>query len=200
MEFLIRAIIDLSQFVYICGLKSSILKRRIVAILLLFSLVAPIAATFTILHFQRIRIRRMVKQQILSGIDRENLVLLKFSEEESQTKLSWKHSKEFAYNNRMYDVVETETRGDTTFYWCHEDKKETRLDRKLDELLASALGKSPQKKKNQQRLTHFFSSLYFEQLPRWKPVNVANNLVTTPYTNNFHNIFYPPPVPPPETA
>ncbi len=55
------------------------------------------------------------------------MVRLKFSKTEITTKLNWKHSKEFEFNNQMYDVVDKVVTRDSIRYWCWWDFKETEI-------------------------------------------------------------------------
>jgi hypothetical protein len=174
------------------------MKGKAIGIFLLICLVAPIVVTFTFLHYQKKQVRKEVKHQIIAGIDKSELVLLKFTEEESQSKLKWEHSREFEYNDQMYDIVETEIKWDTIYYWCWWDNKETKLNKQLDNLLANALENNPIKKDNQKRLTNFYKSLYCQQLPNWHWFSFQTEQMTTDYTSGYLTIFYPPPVPPPE--
>ncbi|MFH0756439.1 MAG: hypothetical protein V2B15_04040 [Bacteroidota bacterium] len=139
-----------------------------------------------------------MKRQIIAGIDREELVLLKFTEEESRTRLQWKHSKEFEYNKQMYDIVKTEIKGDTSYYWCWLDSKETKLNEQLDELLNAALRKDPGKKENQERLANFYKSLFCEQLADWHLHAFQTEQSLFSYYFNYLTISFPPPVPPPK--
>ena len=41
----------------------------------------------------------------------------------------WKHEREFEYEGRRYDVVETARAGDTLRYWCRLAHRETLLNR-----------------------------------------------------------------------
>lgn len=93
-------------------------------------------------------------------MDKEQLVLLKFTEEQKQKELDWEHSKEFEYRGEMYDVVEFEVKGDTTYYLCFEDKKETRVKTHIRELVSNILGNNPQNQENGRRIMTFFKSLY----------------------------------------
>ena len=136
------------------------MKRDILSIFLLFSLVAPLTITFFWLKHQKSTVRREVKQNMIAGLDKNELVLLKFTAQESQTKLHWEHSEEFEYNDQMYDIVETQIKGDTTYYWCWWDNEETKLNKQLDELLAYALGNNPQNKDSQKQLSDIFESFY----------------------------------------
>ena len=130
-------------------------------IILLLCLVAPITTAYTVLKKQQKKVKREVKWKLIEGVDRNELVLLKFTEEEKRTQLDWTHSKEFAYKGEMYDIAETEVYGDTTYYWCWWDYEETALNKQLDQLFAIALGNSPSHKKNQEKMVQLFKSLYF---------------------------------------
>ena len=173
------------------------MKGKVAGIFLLFCLVAPIPATFTFLHYQKKQIKKEIKRQIIIGINKEELVLLKFAKNESETLLHWKHSKEFEYDGQMYDIVETENRGDTTCYWCWLDNEETKLNKQLDELLASALGKDTKNIEHKDRLVFFLKSLFFSEYEGWDIYSFQSALMFYPYIYNYNKISYPPPVPPP---
>lgn len=174
------------------------MNKKLSSAVLLISLVLPIILAYTFFHYQKKQVRKEVKQQIITGIDKEELVLLKFTEEESQTKLKWEHSKEFEYNQEMYDIVEKEIKGDTIYYWCWWDNEETKLNKKLDNLLAYALGKDPKQNENQERLANFYKSLYCEQSSVWHLYSIQTTQTIATYEFNYLSISHTPPVPPPE--
>lgn len=174
------------------------MKIKISGILLLFCLIAPIVATFTFLHYHKKHIRKEVKHKIIAGIDRDELVLLKFTKKESKTKLRWEHSKEFEYKNQMYDIVEKEFKGDTIYYWCWWDHEETELNKKLDVLVAYALGQDAQRKESQKQLENFYKSLYCYPLSELKLFKIQAIQISSPYNLIYKGLFYPPPVPPPK--
>ena len=162
-------------------------------------LVAPIATSLVILKMQKKQVKREVKRKIIAGIDKSELVLLKFTHVEKNAKLRWEHAKEFEYNGEMYDVVESKVAGDTNYYWCWWDNEETTLCKKLDELLYFALGHNPKKQENQKRLLNFYKSLFFAEY------NNGIRCIAEDRTLNFYSgqalireVFYPPPCPPPE--
>lgn len=66
---------------------------------------------------------------IISKIDLKDLVLLKFTFNETQSLLKWEHSKEFEFNGIMYDIIRSESKNDSIFYWCWEDREETELNK-----------------------------------------------------------------------
>jgi len=135
--------------------------KSIIACLLLSCLfVDPIVGAFTWIHQKKRNIKREVKRQIIEGIDKDKLVLLKFSKEETKTKLRWEHSREFEYEHKMYDIVETKIVGDTVYYWCWYDHEETMLNRQLEDLANQALGKNPKARPEIILVISFFKSLY----------------------------------------
>lgn len=169
--------------------------------MLILFFIAPLATTYVFLNFQKLQVKKEVKREILAGMDKNELVLLKFTKDEIKNQLNWKHSKEFEYKGEMYDVIKTETLGDTTYYWLWCDNKETFLNKQLDQLVAIALGNNPKNQENQKRLHKFLKSLFFSD---------DKNNITTYFNerkNNFRFIseFYPsfsisPPFPPPKKS
>ena len=135
---------------------------------------------------------------MIAGLDKSELVLLKFSEKEASQSLKWKHSKEFEYRHQMFDIVETVSKGDSILYWCWSDNAETELNLKLQEFTAAAWGDNPQKKQKQDQLNQFYKSLYF--------TSSIDSLLATRSENSKHSCFIinceslsiKPPSPPPQ--
>ncbi|HEY8401789.1 MAG TPA: hypothetical protein VIK89_11025 [Cytophagaceae bacterium] len=144
------------------------------------------------------KIQKEVKWKIIAGIDKNELVLLKFTKEETETKLNWKHSKEFEYNKEMYDIVETEVNGDTISYWCWHDHEETALNRKLADVVAKTFGSNPKSKEKQKQLLDFFKSLYCTSATTYMTPPEVLNSEGFNYSGNFTSLYSSPPVPPPE--
>lgn len=117
--------------------------KKFWCLLLFFSIsFDPLVGTFTWLHHKKAIIRKEVRKHIETGVDKGSLVTLKFSKEETQTKLRWHGPREFEHHHQMYDIVETVTLGDTVYYLCWRDDEETALNRELEELAAKAVGKN----------------------------------------------------------
>lgn len=168
--------------------------------MLLFCLAVPIMAMFAFLHYQKKHVRREVKHRIIAGIDRSELVLLKFTPEDAKTKLEWKHAKEFGYQESMYDIVEMEFHNDSIHFWCWWDNKETALNQQLDSLLAGAWHKDPLQQKNKEHLAKLYKSLFHELAPAEKTATftIEREKVNCSYAFGLITYAYPPPVPPPE--
>ncbi|HEY1046941.1 MAG TPA: hypothetical protein VGF79_10920, partial [Bacteroidia bacterium] len=115
--------------------------------------------------------------------------------------LEWEHSKEFEYKGEFYDVVKSETNGDTTYYWCWWDYEETQLNRKCMELVTISLGNNPQKQKNQLRLFNFFESLYCSEYSESDLMlfDIDQNIGHPSNSNFYKSLLHSPPFPPPES-
>lgn len=136
------------------------LRRTLFSILLLSCLLAPIAIHFVVLKQAQYALKKEIKRKLIAGIDKSELVLLRFTEAEKNTRLKWKHALEFSYQGEMYDIVETEIKGDTTYYWCWWDYAETDLNKKLAASLHIQQENQPQKQENEKQWLNFFKSLY----------------------------------------
>jgi hypothetical protein len=176
------------------------MKGSVSAVVLLFCLLAPLATAFTFLHYHKKQVKREVKRRLIAGIDKAELVLLKFTEKEAQTKVEWEHAKEFRYNHEMYDIIESQHKGDTIYYLCWWDNEETRLSKQLQDLLAFALGKDPVQQQNQERLANFFKSLCCGQAPEWHHYCYQTCRIIPVFLFQDSFISGPPPVPPPEVS
>lgn len=177
------------------------MKGKILGILMIFCFVAPVVTIFVVLHYQKKAIKKEVKWKMIAGIDKDELVLLKFTEEEKKSQLNWEHSKEFEYNGEMYDVVEKKVVGDTTFYWVWWDHEETKLNQQLNNLFAKVMGNHPKNQDQQKRFHQFFKTLYCSDFHQ-KQSFVSDELrrSTFSYLNFYQSTFYSPSLPPPDVC
>lgn len=177
------------------------MNRKIAGILLMIGLLAPAVSSYLVLLYQKQQVKKEVKWKMIAGMDREELVLLKFTTAEAEKELAWEHAKEFEYRGEMYDVVEKHQIGDTTYYWCWWDHEETQLNQQLDHLVANILGNDPQRQDQQHRLTDLFKKLYYQNpADATKGVSPASRIRQPQYLDNFTSIFLSPPVPPPQLS
>ena len=168
--------------------------------MLLFALTGPILATYTIIRIRREMVRSEVREEVTKGIPRENLVLIRVARTDMEKEVLWKDDHEFEYHGEMYDIVESETEGDTLVFWCLPDHKETSLNIRISELLGRRLMNNQQQRNDQKRMAGLL------KLQFTKP---SHHLITIPEVASRrlsgHLISYrsrtvPPPSPPPETA
>ncbi|MFO7616396.1 MAG: hypothetical protein R6V75_04025 [Bacteroidales bacterium] len=172
--------------------------RKLFAILLAVCLTAPFYSGFFLLHWQKRLIQSEVKKQMIRGLDKDDLVLMKFSRAESATTLRWEHPGEFEYRGEMYDVVETIAEGDSVAYWCWHDHRETRLNLRLRAMVERAREENPVSRETQKRLLDFYKIQF---LPAFAARTFAAEAGTEArYPEQVMrraDFFHPPPVPPP---
>ena len=175
------------------------LAGKVVGLFLIFCLGIPVPATFTFLNHQKKQIKEEIKQQIIAGIDKKELVLLKFAETDRLTQLNWEHSSEFEYKGDMYDVVETSIIADTTYYWVWCDLEETELNKLLTELVSLEWSNNPKNLENRARLQNFFNSLYFSAPAERNPYAVRELNCNFYFCQKLYPFVpIPPTTPPPE--
>ncbi|MBR9861682.1 hypothetical protein GYB22_13235 [bacterium] len=134
------------------------MRRKAFGIAFLVLLVLPVILLLLGFKHQQHQIRRAVKHQIIQGIEKEQLSLIKIHLKDAQ-QLSWKHSKEFKYRGEMYDVVYRDTTGDTLIYYCWWDNKETALNKQLSLAVTKYFGTNNQNDKQKNKLQHFIKTL-----------------------------------------
>ena len=168
---------------------------------LLLCLTAPFLGTYAWLQIEKRKVKKEIKWRIIDGMDKSELALLKFTKEKSESKLRWEHSREFEYDGQMYDVVESRSTGDTTYYYCWWDNEETILNLQLSELVAKAMGKNPLNKEKQERLSNFLKNLYCQVKPDNNSFqDTANGFFALQIQLDYSSICFSPPTPPPEIA
>jgi len=174
------------------------MKARILPVVLCLALLAPAGVTFYYLQGRRGQVRHEVERMMTGGISCDQLVVLTFATRENALKVHWKHAKEFEYQGRMYDIVESLAVGDSTRYWCWSDEEETRLNRQIADLVSQNLSHDPQNRDRQERLTTFLASLYCSRPFTWNPA-MGGQAITPAYGEPaaFLSRSEAPPSPPP---
>lgn len=167
---------------------------------MILCLMLPATGTIIYLHFQKKQVKKSVKKQIIAGIDKNALVLLKFSSEDIKALLRWEHSREFEYNGQMYDVIETVYRNDSVYYWCWWDYEETLLNKKLNKLTCIAFGKDPGQKEKQHQLISFYKSLFFSDSGFELKIFSTAGILNFNFSNRILKVCFPPPIPPPKSS
>ena len=163
-------------------------------------LIAPAVVTYSWLQQRKRAVKKEVKWKMIAGIDKSELVLLKFSKAETTTKLNWKHSKEFEFSNQMYDIVDKVVSKDSIHYWCWWDFEETKLNKQLDNLLVGVYQHDSKSKEKQDIVYKFYKSIYFQSLFCWEPfikLSQKNNNIT--FSCTYKLLFIQMDLPPPKT-
>jgi len=175
------------------------IKILITFIILFCILFDPVVGTYTWLHYKKAVVKQEVKKQIDDGIDQSKLVLLEFTKEEIQTELRWEHAREFEYNHKMYDVVKAESDGETFYYWCWYDHKETMLNRQIDDLAAQSAETYPKNGKERALLASNQETLYCVFSLNWNfSLNKLLNKPSGLFSHLYPQIYTQPPTPPPQ--
>jgi hypothetical protein len=159
----------------------------------------PLLSAMGFMYIQKKQIIREVKWKIIDGLQKEELVLIKLTIEESKKELYWEHSKEFEYKGEMYDLVEKKSFEDSVYYWCWWDHRETALNKRLTQLVDSLLGNNHQRQKNKERAIDFYSFLFFEELGH----HLGNQIkkkekAKLRYILNYRGLTISPKAPPPK--
>jgi len=173
--------------------------KRLISIVLIISITAPFGISYSIFQFQKYTVRKEVKKQLVSKINKDNLVLIKLSKKEADEKLEWEHSREFEYLGTMYDVIDGETRNDSVFYWCWEDNEETKLNIKLNALLEKTAAPDQINNENLKQLSNFLSTLFYSHE---NPFDISRNkdraTFSSCYLNFYSTLPTDPQTPPPK--
>jgi hypothetical protein len=172
--------------------------RSLVATILLLFMLLQAAGYLLVFEIQKHAIRREIKQQIKAGVPEAELVLLKFVEGKSYPAFQRVHAREFRYQGKMYDVVRQESRGDTTWYYCIADEKETQLFANLEELVERDLGQNPGRQERIERLLSFFSLLFFHSHEEVAFAEARKALALRYESFGLKTWLDTPPTPPPE--
>lgn len=113
-----------------------------VALVLLLCFCCTTIGTTVLFLALRQQVRKEVKAQIKQGIPDNELTRFAFSHTSPPTGVQWIHDGEFRFHGKLYDVVRTEQRNDTTLYYCINDHEEQLLFAHLDTSIRNALGTS----------------------------------------------------------
>lgn len=107
--------------------------RKILSILLVFSLCFGIVGAYTVFRILQSHARQEIKELIKQGISDNQLHKIVFLDNE---KPDWvEKGKEFRYRGQMYDIVKQKYAEGKVVYYCVNDKEETQLFVNLDELV-----------------------------------------------------------------
>jgi len=177
------------------------MTRSFASISLVCFLLLQSAGSLVIFKLQQFYVRHEIKQKLKTGVPEDELVLLqipKTLEEHPNESFQRIHSREFRYKGHMYDIVRSEVRGDTTWYYCIADVKETELFANLDEMIERDMNHNPERKKETQNLQRLINTLFLvdSRQPSWTLPEAAFELLPYQFQLNTWNPI--PSSPPPE--
>jgi predicted P-loop ATPase/GTPase len=121
-------------------------------------------------EIEQYRIKEEIKFEIINNLPENELTLVKISSGDNE-KITWMdEGREFRYEGNMFDVVKSKKATDTTYYYCFNDIKESKLMARLDKLVKEQTDNS-QSRTNQkkQEINYFFYEILSTQSLTEKP-------------------------------
>jgi heat shock protein HspQ len=149
-----------------------------------------------VFKLQQHEIRQEIKQQIKAGVPEGELVLFKLANDARPLWII--PDREFRANGGMYDVVRKEIHGDTTWYYCISDEKETQLFAHLDEAVQRDMNQSPARRQKLERIFQALSSLYLGHQQNFSFLDSAEEINFPADDFGLKTWMDSPPTPPPE--
>ncbi len=172
--------------------------KKFVLLVLISSILFPSWLFIASMEFQRKAIQREIKKSIIPHLSENQLVKIGLLKSEKNLILIWKHSTEFEFNGRMFDVVKTKLSSDSIYYFCWEDKKETELNNNLKIFVAKTLEHNEQESGKLIRLQNFLSSFYYEDSDLYLYINQEQNNEYELFDIPILQQSFPPHSPPPK--
>jgi len=120
-----------------------------------------------VLKIFQAKYREEIFEVIEDGVPENELTLFTFSKDEiynGTTKVQWTEEDEFRFDEKMYDVVKMETKGDSVYLYCLHDENESRLYAILDEYFQQMLEDDPDKINELTSLNSSLSQFYSKPL------------------------------------
>lgn len=144
--------------------------------------------------------KKEIKQLIKSGVPEKDLIKFAFHKSviTNGTKdLKWIKKNEFRLKNEMYDIVSAEIRGDSVFYKCIHDFKESELfanfDKYLYKLFQSDSGKRREYVSSLIYMNTFYLLLQGYTQTRNPSDDAKIKIVCSRLDDGFSKIIIPPP-------
>lgn len=175
--------------------------RTVISLLLLFLLFQP-SAYVAFFKLQQHHIRKEIKQKIKRGVPDDELVLLKIAKNSdiaSDNFFRLMFENEIRLDGNMYDIVRQEDRGDTTWYFCILDDKETGLFTNLDGWVKREFDKNSDRKSNNDRRLQSLSLWFFGQTDDDSVITPYFSIADQPYIFHSKTWFSQPSPPPPQS-
>jgi len=145
--------------------------KRTVSILLIFMfLYNSYGFLFTYFHLKKV-FKKEAFEKIDNFLNHDELITLGFKTSELNEKVRFEHSREFKYNDEMYDIFSTEERNDSIFYRCICDKNETHLEKSFSVFFKTETGQ----KSNHPYVLNILRNIIFAGLIPETKINLFNS-------------------------
>lgn len=136
------------------------------------NLVIPILIGLILFHSEfhfilfkglEVKYKREIKTQIKSGIPEDKLIEFVFHKSIVNNEIKnfkWIKNYEFRYEGEMYDIIKTKVIGDSIYYSCYHDLKESALFSNLHKHLLDFISTNKANKKEILNIIHDYSKFY----------------------------------------
>jgi hypothetical protein len=173
--------------------------KKIIAFGLLGLFLFNTGGYFFLFRINQSVIQEEVKSLIRSGLCEDSYILLKIQNPSADPDLKMTAKDEFLYKGHMYDIARQVTRGNTTWFYCVNDRKEESLLARYQHIspMISGFG-AHEKAKHSQAILHFISInlaiLNSNDHPSVYPSGEVKHFVfSTHLISNFQTPSSPPP-------
>ena len=177
--------------------------HNVISIALLLLILFQSTGYLVIFKVQQQQIRREIKSRIKAGVSEDELVLLKFPtywREVETFQCQFIKDHEFRYNGTMYDIVRQVTRGDSTWYYCLTDEKETFLFAQLDELVKRDMNNNTERNQQRENLLRLLHTFFCNQPEDPLFISVWEDYKLPRYIFNLNTWYNTPQTPPPQSV
>jgi hypothetical protein len=174
--------------------------KRILVILTILIFLFNSIGYFVVFKCVQFNIKTDIKNTIKSRLDLKDLILIKIpgkSGNSDNKLIRWKEENEFWFEGSLYDVARQEIKGDTIYYYCINDSRETQLFTGLDKQVDEQLN-NPARTNQYGKVFKFFKDhtyLFFGSLfpVFYTDTNPLNNLTNIHYLSYLPDTDSPPP-------
>ncbi|HRI46724.1 MAG TPA: hypothetical protein PK559_06455 [Ignavibacteriaceae bacterium] len=172
------------------------------------NLVTPILISLILFHSEfhfilfkslEVKYKREIKTLIKSGIPEDKLIEFVFHKsivDKEIKNFKWVKNYEFRYEGEMYDIIRTKVIGDSIYYSCFHDLKESALFSNLHKHLLDFISTNKANKKEILNIIHDYSKYYVSHDISFLTVFSAIQFSTINYFNikpKIFEIISPPP-------
>lgn len=179
-------------------IRTSKLLRSAIVLLLFGCMGIGIFGQYLIFIIIRSDIRQAIEEKIEANVPIEDLVLIKIANSNCPKDFQFtEEGREFRYHSEMYDIVYQEMKGDTTYYYCIHDVRETKLYADLNHQIHQEYTTNPIHHKKQVELLKKLPEVYFCSVSSiflgFTRYNQHPNETPVVLQNAFLSIHLPPP-------
>lgn len=185
----------------ITHIRTSGLLRNTLAALVLSCTLLTVIGEYVAVKVVQWDIRRDVAAAIRAGISEDQLVLIKIKTQSPPADFVWLEADEFRYQNGVYDIVRQEIHGDSSYFYCLYDDRETAFYALVEERATDELHHNPERREQRSQLLDKIPKFYFvcQYFDLVFDIKFGESLIIG--TKNIHAQFHPTtPSPPPDAA